>query len=84
MKRSLNGGQTRPLTAHARAELAQLARAPVPRCSINPGVVDRLTREGLAELRDLPSPFAAHRGGTCQHLVITEAGKRVIKWRTPE
>ena len=83
--RSINGGQTRPLSPHALAELADIATAPRPRTSVNPGVCDRLTREPepLCVLVDLPSPFKAHHGrgksGLCPHLQATEAGRKALQ-----
>lgn len=77
--RSLNGGKTRPLTEASRAVLLQLVKAPIPRASVNPGVVDRLTREPpLAEVVNLPSPFKTHRGALVPHLQITEAGRAEV------
>lgn len=79
-ERSLNGGQTRPLTPAAYAVLARLAMKPIPRSEVNPGIVDRLTRAPtpLVEVVDLPSPFKVHRGGTCPHLRIIEAGQTAL------
>jgi hypothetical protein len=76
----MNGGQTRPLTPHALGVLRQLAAAPVLRLKINPGVVDRLTREPdpLAEEVDLPSPFKVHKGGKTRWLQITDAGRALL------
>ena len=77
----LNGKKTHPLSAHALEELRNIARAPEPKSGVNPGVVDRLTREDLVEVVDLPSPFKAHKGGTCPHLRITDAGIAVLQAR---
>lgn len=84
-ERSLNGGRTHPLSPSARKVLSSLAESPVPRSQVNPGIVDRLTREPLplAEVVDFPSPFKAHRGGTCPHLQITETGRTVLRETTP-
>lgn len=68
----------RPLSRHALAELANIIRKPEPCVGINPGVRHKLTGEGLAEIVELPSPFAAHKGGNCQHLKATKAG--VARW----
>lgn len=75
----LNGTRTHPLSAHARDVLADLARAPHPSCTVNPGVCNRLLREALVTVEELPSPFKAHRGGTCAHLCITQAGRDALK-----
>jgi hypothetical protein len=72
--RPLNGERTRALTHHAIDALQRLRRSShVPRQEFNPGIVDRLTRGGLAEIIDAPSPYKTRRG-TIQALRITEAG----------
>lgn len=83
--RSLNNGQTRPLTDAGRAALYRLRDQPVPRSALNPGVVDRLLRdpEPLAELVTLPSPFSTHRGAAIPHLQITAAGRAVLTGDLP-
>ncbi len=72
----LNGTKTHPLTAHALAELCDIANSPCPRQAVNPGVANRLFREELVESVMLPSPFATHAGKLLEHLRITEAGRR--------
>lgn len=72
--KSLNGGETRPLTEASRLALADIANAARVRQSVNPGVADRLLRGGLVESKQLLSPFKTHRGGLVEHLVITTAG----------
>lgn len=72
--RPLNGTRTHPLSAHAIAELRNIAADPVPCCSINPGVINRLRREDLAAVVALPSPFKTHKDGKCPHLQVTSAG----------
>ena len=74
----LNGTKTHPLSAHALAELRNIQTRPEPRIGVNPGVVNRLLREDLVELVQLPSPFKSHRGGVTEHLRITEAGRKVL------
>jgi hypothetical protein len=64
-----------PLSDHARDVLRRL---PLPSSSINPGVADRFLRGGLATVEQLPSPYKKHKGGTCAHLVRTEAGDREL------
>ena len=68
----------KPLTAHAREVLAQIAKAPVPSVKVNPGVRDRLIRGHLVETVQLPSPYKKHKGSTCNHLQITESGREAV------
>lgn len=79
--RSNNGGRTHPLTLYATGVLRLLDICPRPYQEINPGVIDRLTREPnpLAEIVQLPSPYKVHRGDTCKHLQITAAGRDVVR-----
>jgi hypothetical protein len=70
----LNGTKTHPLSIHAKQVLAEIARAPVPKLDVNPGVRDRLYRESLIEFVKLPSPYKKHKGGKCDFLQITKAG----------
>jgi hypothetical protein len=63
------------LSAYELAELSHVARNPTPTCSLSPRVVDRLTRQGLAEVVSLPSPFRSHNGRRIPHLKATEAGR---------
>lgn len=79
MRKPLNGEKTHPLSAHAIAELMDIARAPVPTCSINPGVLNRLGREDLIEIVALPSPFKTHKGRATTHAQITPAGRRALE-----
>ena len=79
----LNGTETHPLTAHARSVLARLARSPEPTQEINAGIVNRFDREGLTEAVDLPSPYKAHKGGTCKHEQITDAGRAALATQPP-
>jgi hypothetical protein len=74
----LNGTKTHPLSAHALGVLGWLLQGPMPRMRINPGVVDRFEREELAREVWLPSPFASHKGATCAHIEITEAGRQAL------
>jgi len=76
-RKPLNGTKTHPLTAHALAELRDIASKPCPRQAVNPGVSDRLLREDLVEVVMLPSPFKTHGGKLLEHLEITDAGRRV-------
>lgn len=81
----LNGEKTHPLTSHAIDVLKRLFVNPIPRQSLNPGVCNRLEREGLVYVEQLRSPFKAHHGrhgkGTCAHLRITDAGIAALKAR---
>lgn len=79
----LNGTKTHPLSAHAIAELKDIALRPVPCCSVNPGVQNRLRREQLVEIVALPSPFKTHKGGNAPHLQITQAGRDRLAKETP-
>ena len=74
----LNGDKTHPLSAHALDELADIARKPVPCNAVNPGVGNRLMREDLVEVVNLPSPFKTHKGGDCAHYQITDAGRAAL------
>jgi len=71
--------ELRPLSAHAIAELRAIALAPVVACGVNPGVRDRLSRGGLVEFVELPSPFPTHKGRNTPHLQLTEAGRAVLE-----
>ncbi|MGB5147471.1 MAG: hypothetical protein WBN86_10140 [Porticoccaceae bacterium] len=66
----------RPLTAHALAELRDLANKPCPRQAVNPGVANKLLSEGLVESVMLPSPYRTHRGNPLEHLRITDIGRQ--------
>lgn len=71
--RPLNGTKTHPLSDFSRAKLRELAKGPIPACKINPGVIDRLLREELAECRPMESPFSTVKGMT-RGVWITGAG----------
>lgn len=71
----LNGTKTHRLSRHALGVLKGLMSNPTPTSIINPGVTNRLLREHLVEMTDLPSPFKTHKGGTTPHLVITSEGR---------
>lgn len=78
---SLNGGKTRPLTAHALSVLRKMQAAPIVRAGMNPGVADRLTREPkpLAVECLHPSPFKKDKGNVRIHLEITAAGRLALE-----
>lgn len=73
--------QTRPLSPTALRVLAGVAREPMPRQEVNPGVVDRLDREDLVEVVQMPSPYRTVKG-TVGFLRITAAGRARLS-RTP-
>ena len=75
----LNGTKTHPLTEHGYAALAQLNVSSSPAQYFNPGVVNRLLREDLAELVRGPSPFKRNRGELIDYLAITDAGRQALK-----
>ena len=68
MHKPLNGTKTHPMGAPTLRVLAKLKDGPIPKARINPGVVDRLSREGLIDFVQLPSPFKKDKGGTTTHL----------------
>lgn len=67
-----------PLSAHARAELVDIAETPIPRFMVNPGVSARLERNGFVETVFLVSPFKTHKGKEIQFLKITAAGRKAL------
>ncbi len=74
----LHGTKTHPLSRAARDVLASIARAPMPRQEVNPGVANRLEREALVERFDMPSPYRTVRG-TVVGLRVTTAGITVLR-----
>jgi hypothetical protein len=72
---SLNGGKTKPLTDHSKGVLRDLLHRPKPLREINAGVRDRLARGGWVRVIEYASPYAKHKGGTCQHLALNESGR---------
>jgi hypothetical protein len=79
LRPSLNGGKTRPLSEKAKAVLYVLARGPIPRQEINPGISDRLERKNLVEIVDLPSPYKSHKGANIRHTRLTSAGRALLR-----
>lgn len=69
--------KTHPLTEKAKDALRGLLTGPEPAQEYNPGVVNRLRREALVELVQLPSPYKTRKGNIA-HLRITEAGRKAI------
>jgi hypothetical protein len=76
----LNGTKTHPLTKAALVVLERMAEAPIPCPEVNPGVSNRLRREDLAELVDLPSPYKT-KPGLYPHLRITDQGRAALTSR---
>ncbi len=74
----LNGAKTHPLSAHALYVLRHLALRSEPRQELNPGVANRLLREGLVESFQATSPYATHAGKEIEHFRITDAGRAAI------
>lgn len=65
----------KPLSGYSRRALENIQRAPRPCLTINPGAVGLLTRECLAEIVQLPSPYSMHKGAPISHLKITVLGE---------
>lgn len=74
-KRPLNGTKTHPLSAFAIRELRDIGQSPVPRQTLNPGVINRLEREDLVEHVSLPSPYKVHKGRDIAFVKISPAGR---------
>ena len=70
----LNGTKTHLLATASLVALRRLAKEPLPRQELNPGVANRLEREALVESVDLPSPYATHKGRIIEHLRVSAAG----------
>lgn len=78
----LNGDKTHPLTAHGYEALARINQPKgCPTMDFNPGVVNRLLREELAEIFTAPSPYRSSKGRTVQFLRITDAGRQTLRGR---
>ncbi len=74
----LNGTKTHPLTPLGLAALRRLVEHPIPKWQMNPGQVNRLLREKLAEVVTLPIKFK-HGVRTIPCVQITDAGREAIK-----
>jgi hypothetical protein len=71
----LNGTKTHPLSAVAKAAIESLRTGPRPAQEFNPGIVDRLLREGCVEIIELPSPYKTRKGNVAHlRLVVTAKG----------
>lgn len=64
-----------PLSDFALDALRTLARTSRPSQEFNPGVVNKLLREGLVVVQSRPSPYATGRGQPIGFLLITAAGR---------
>lgn len=69
----LNGIRTHPLKTASLAILRELRSAPLPRQAINPGVVNRLLREGLVEEVPIKNPYRT-KADTVRGIDLTPAG----------
>lgn len=81
-RKPLNGSKTRPLSQHAFDVLASLTAGPQPTQTINPGVIDRLLREDLIEIAQLPSPYVSHNGRPISHAKATAGGHMIVAGAT--
>lgn len=77
----LNGSKTHPLTEHAYDALQRLTNGAIPQQEINPGVVNRLDRDGLIETIHRPSPYKTHKFKLIAHIQITDAGLAALAAR---
>lgn len=75
----LNGSRTHPLSEHAIRALQSLSHAPRPTQEFNAGVINRLLREALVTIEDVPSPYATGRGKRIPFATITAAGHAALK-----
>lgn len=67
-------------TRHVLMALRQILPMPKVRNSFNPGVCQKLERDGLAEIVVwAPSPYQGQKGKLIQYLRITDAGRAVLK-----
>lgn len=73
------GQPARPLSNHAKELMREMLDRALPLSQVNCGVRDKLRREGLAEIVQRRSPFAAHRGGYCDHLTLTAKGQEMAR-----
>lgn len=81
----LNGTKTHPLSEHALAALRKLKAGPYPAREFNPGIVNRLLREGCVELVNMPSPYKTRKGLVTYIRLITPADvARAVERRKQE
>jgi hypothetical protein len=79
----LNGEKTHPLKPASLDVLHRLRNRPIPYQEINPGVIDRLTREGLAEVIQILNPYQT-KAKTIRGLEITPRGIALLSSLTTE
>jgi hypothetical protein len=58
----LNGEKTHPLSEVAKETIRAIRKNPIPCSMVNPGVANRLEREGVLETKQMKSPFKTHKG----------------------
>ena len=68
-----------PLSDHAKKLVRSMLEKALPVKEVNAGVRDKLHREGLIHYCERRSPYAVHRGGTCQHIALTEKGTTLAR-----
>lgn len=68
-----------PLSDHAKKLLRSMLERALPAKEVNAGVRNKFGREGLIHYCERKSPYAVHRGGTCQHIALTEKGIELAK-----
>jgi hypothetical protein len=68
----------KPLSEHAKGELARLEIQPEPTSTINPGVVARLLRGGYIRIEHFRSPYQKS-GNKAAHAVLTDAGRAYLR-----
>lgn len=75
----LNGTKTHPLKESSLSVLRQLKWRKIPCAELNPGVINRLKREGLVVVVDHKSPYKTHKGGVCNHLALSDEGVTFVE-----
>jgi hypothetical protein len=75
----LNGEKTHPLSDHAWGVLEELLRGPMKRFLINPGVINRLDREGLIEPCEVVHAPPRGKLRKLSAIRITDAGRAKLK-----
>lgn len=60
--------------------LIKIARAPMPRQALNPGVARKLEREGLVESFEASSPYKTVKGRV-RYLRVTMSGRDLLSSR---
>lgn len=70
----LNGSRTHPLKEPSIQVLRALRTFPIPYGEINAGVIDRLIREDLVEVTEVPNPYPSKKAKMVRAIKITIAG----------